>query len=194
MCRMKGRRKKKQPMNYFIVFVVMVFVVIIVMLLCKYGFHETNSSIVLDENGKDFEIELRYLGAVSADDSEFTEYAERMGYRLRSEGFAWWWMAGSEYDYKGYEERLALSPPDFAMEFKKYYHILSFGRKLNKLTANSRTIYYGTEYSSNWEFDMTQYSPNTVYIYEIDFINLHDMELDANMYGQNYYTNGEEPD
>ena len=103
-------------------------------------------------------------------------------------------MAGSEYDYKGYEERLALSPLDFAMEFKKYYHILSFGRKLNKLTANSRTIYNGGEYSSDWEFDMTQYSPNTVYIYEIDFINLHDMELDADMYGQNYYERGEEPD
>ena len=184
----------KQSTKYFILFAVIVFIAVIIILLCKYGFYETNSSIVLDENGKDFEIELRYLGAVSGDDSEFTEYAEKMGYKLRSEGFAWWWMMGSKEQYKRYEERLALSLPDFTMDFEGYYHILSFGRKLNKLTANSRTIYYGTEYSSDWEFDMTQYSANTVYIYEIDFINLHDMELDANMYGQNYYTNGEEPD
>lgn len=100
---------------------------------------------------------------------------------------------GSKEQYKRYEERLALSLPDFTMDFEGYYHILSFGRKLNKLTANSRTIYYGIEYSSDWEFDMTQYSPNTVYIYAIDFINLHDMELDADMYGQNYYERGKVP-
>jgi len=194
MCRIKDRGKKKLPMKFLLIAVILGVVAIVIMLLCKYGTRITNSSIVLDENGKEFEIELRYLGAVSADDSEFTEYAERRGYKLKSEGFFWWWMARSEEDYRQYEERLTLSQPDFTMEFKKYYHILSFGRKLNKLTANSRTIYYGIEYSSDWEFDMTQYSPNTVYIYEIDFINLHDMELDANMYGQNYYTNGEEPD
>lgn len=169
-----------------------VFVAIVVMMLCKDRFRQPKPSIYFDEKGKDFEVELRYLGAVSGDDSEFTDYAERMGYRLKSEGFAWWWLVRSEEHYERFEERLSLSRPDFTMEFKKDYHILSFGRKLNKLTANSRIVYQ-SQYSSKWEFDMTQYSPNTVYIYAIDFINLHDMELDADMYGQNYYERGKVP-
>jgi len=126
MCRINDKGKKKKTMKYFILFVIVLFVVIIVLMLCKYGFYETNSSYVLDEDGKEFEIELRYMGAVSGDDSEFTDYAEKCGYRLRSEGFAWWWMVRSEEHYKWFEERLSLSRPDFTMEFKSIttsYHL-----------------------------------------------------------------------
>ena len=92
-----------------------------------------------------------------------------------------WWQTLSLDYYQILEERFDLEHVDYEFDFKNHSYILVYGRPINKLYSDTRTMYsdpvYGKVPDAIVEWDMnTPYESEVMYIYETDKIPLIDVE------------------
>lgn len=84
------------------------------------------------------------------------------------------------YD-KDFEERFDLEQIDYNFDFENHSYLLVYGRPINKLYSDTRTMYsdplYGKVPNAKVEWDMdTPYESEIMYIYETDKIPLVEVE------------------
>ena len=139
--------------------------------------------VVIDESIEDHpegivtEMALKSVGRVKAAKEEDFGYSKDFFTQLKP----FWWQADSLAYYQALEERFDLEQIDYNFNFEDYSYILVYGRPINKLYSDTRTMYSHPIYGKvpdaivEWDTD-TPYESEVMYIYETDKIPLVEVE------------------
>lgn len=117
------------------------------------------------------EVELTYLGESQADTSMFYKRYQLAEYVK----FVWWYQYRSQEQVDYCEYYYSTTFPQ--MDFSNGYMIVSFGRKIDRITytLNSKNKFIGLEeYEGVPEYDVDEWKANTMFFYrmnQIPFIN-----------------------
>ena len=136
-----------------------------------------DSSIEEHPEGEVTEMSLKFLKKIKAAKEEDFGYSKDFFTELKP----FWWQALTLNYYQALEERFNMEHIDYDFDFKNHSYILVYGRPINKLYSDTRTMYsdptYGKVSDVIVEWDMeTPYESEVMYIYETDKIPLVDVE------------------
>lgn len=174
------RLKKVTKILLFIILIInIVFIIghIYYKFFCEPEIVEGDSSIEENPEGNVSEMSLKYLGKYKSGNEESIGYSKDFFMQFNP----FWWQTLSLDYYQILEERFDLEHVDYEFDFKNHSYILVYGRPINKLYSDTRTMYsdpvYGKVPDAIVEWDMnTPYESEVMYIYETDKIPLIDVE------------------
>lgn len=138
---------------------------------------EGDSSIEEHPEGEVTEMSLKYLEKIKAAKEEDIGYSKDFFMEIKP----FWWQAMSSDGYHFLEERFDLEPVTYDFDFKNHSYILVYGKPINKLYSDTRTMYWGYNNEKvpnaivEWDMD-TPYESEIMYLYETDRIPLVDVE------------------
>lgn len=136
-----------------------------------------DASIEEHPEGKVTEMNLKYLEKLKAAKEEDLGYSKDFFVEIKP----YWWQAVSAEYYQILEKRFDLEQTEYNFDFENHSYLLVYGRPINKLYSDTRTMYsdpvYGKVPNAIVEWDMdTPYESEIMYLYETDKIPLVDVE------------------
>ncbi|MBD5546510.1 MAG: hypothetical protein HDQ97_03815 [Lachnospiraceae bacterium] len=166
-----------------LLFIVAIIIIMLVIgeIYCKFIYKPKiilgDASIEEHPEGKVTEMSLKYLKKIKAAKEEDFGYSKDFFIQVKP----FWWQAVSLEYYQALEERFDLEQIDYNFDFENHSYLLVYGRPINKLYSDTRTMYsdpvYGKVPNAKVEWDMdTPYESEIMYIYETDKIPLVDVE------------------
>ncbi len=161
---------------------ILVFTVLVVT-VCYGLFTHEDQTVVIDESIEDHpegivtEMALKSVGRVKAAKEEDFGYSKEFFLRHNP----YWWQADTLAYYQSLEEFFKLEKIIYDFDFENHFYILVYGRPINKLYSDTRTMYGHPKYGKvpdaivEWDMD-TPYESEVMYIYETDKIPLVEVE------------------
>lgn len=156
-----------------LVFIVLVVTVCYSLFACEHQIVIIDESIEENPEGIVTEMALKSVGRVKAAKEEDIGYSKEVFLQFNP----FWWQANSLAYYQFLEEDFKLEKIIYDFDFENHSYILVYGRPINKLYSDTRTMYgdpvYGKVPDAIVEWDMvTPYESEVMYIYETDKIPL----------------------
>ena len=157
-----------------LVFIVLAATVYYIFFACRYQTVIIDESIEENPDGIVTEMTLKSVGRVKAAKEEDIGYSKEAFLQFTP----FWWQANSLTYYQFLEkEYLKLEKIVYDFDFENHSYILVYGRPINKLFSDTRTMYGDPVYGKvpdaivEWDMDIP-YESEVVYIYETDKIPL----------------------